>query len=151
MKLRGDGKYFVWDYWDPAGPWDYYPFGSPRHWVGVHPNGGYYGIDVDGIVTAYGTGWCSRRTTSTGSSPPTAISCGTGRLKNPEFQRIDGEKPAARVPPGLLWTALAPYDPTLRKIFEAEATADPASWEGLGFVATPAWVARFGPKSEAGR
>ena len=22
MKLRDDGKYFVWNYWDPGGPWD---------------------------------------------------------------------------------------------------------------------------------
>ena len=53
MRLRDDGKYFVWNYWDPAGPWDYKPDGSTKHWVGVHPNGGYYGIDVEGIVAAY--------------------------------------------------------------------------------------------------
>lgn len=35
-----------------TGAWDYKPDGSPKHWVGVHPNGGYYGIDVEGIVTA---------------------------------------------------------------------------------------------------
>ena len=23
MKLRENGKYFVWDYWDPGVPWDY--------------------------------------------------------------------------------------------------------------------------------
>ena len=28
MKLRDNGKYFVWDYWDPAGPWDYKADGS---------------------------------------------------------------------------------------------------------------------------
>ena len=53
MRLRDGGKYSVWNYWDPAGPWDYKPDGSPKHWVGVHPNGGYYAIDVEGIVTAY--------------------------------------------------------------------------------------------------
>src|ERR1035437_9488518 len=49
MKTRADGKYFVWNYWDPAGPWDYKPDGLTRHWVGVHPNGGYYAIDVEAI------------------------------------------------------------------------------------------------------
>src|SRR5207244_2283025 len=53
MRLQEHGKYYVWNYWDPAGPWDYKPDGSPRHWVGVHPNGGYYTIDVEGIVNAY--------------------------------------------------------------------------------------------------
>ena len=53
MRLRESGKYSVWNYWDPAGPWDSKPDGTPKHWVGVHPNGGYYGIDVKGIVTAY--------------------------------------------------------------------------------------------------
>ena len=28
MKLRDDGKYFVWNYWEPAGPWDYKADGS---------------------------------------------------------------------------------------------------------------------------
>ena len=40
MQLREEGS-LVWNYWDPAGPWDYKPDGSPKHWVGVHPNGGY--------------------------------------------------------------------------------------------------------------
>ena len=40
-------------YWQPAGPWDYKPDGSPKHWIGVHPNPGYYQIDVTGIVEAY--------------------------------------------------------------------------------------------------
>ena len=52
MKTRDNGQYFVWNYWEPAGAWDYKSDGSPKHWVGVHPNGGYYGIDVEAIVAA---------------------------------------------------------------------------------------------------
>ena len=48
-----DDKYVIWNYWDPAGPWDYKPDGSPKHWIGVHPNGGYYAIDVGGIAIAH--------------------------------------------------------------------------------------------------
>ena len=44
----------------------------------------------------------------------------------------------------MLWAALAPYDPTLRKIFEANF--NPAGWGGL--CARREWVARFGPKAE---
>jgi hypothetical protein len=53
MKLKDDGTYEIWNYWQPAGPWDYKPDGSTKHWVGVHPNGGYYWGDTRAIVAAY--------------------------------------------------------------------------------------------------
>jgi len=53
MKLKDNGTYQIWNYWQPAGPWDYKPDGSPKHWIGVHPNAGYYFIDTEGIVDAY--------------------------------------------------------------------------------------------------
>ena len=53
MKLKSDGTYEIWNYWQPAGPWDYKADGSPKHWVGVHPNGGYYQVDTRAIVDAY--------------------------------------------------------------------------------------------------
>lgn len=49
----GRATYVVWNYWDPAGPWDYQANGATKLWVGVHPNGGYYAIDVAGMVTAF--------------------------------------------------------------------------------------------------
>ncbi len=54
MTLKSDGTYEIWNYWQPAGPWDYKADGkTPKHWVGVHPNGGYYQVDTDGMVDAY--------------------------------------------------------------------------------------------------
>ena len=53
MKPLGNGTYEIWNYWQPAGPWDHKADGSTKHWVGVHPNGGYYGADASGIVAAY--------------------------------------------------------------------------------------------------
>ena len=53
MTLRSDGTYAIWNYWQPAGPWDYKADGSAKHWVGVHPNGGYYWGDTRAIVAAY--------------------------------------------------------------------------------------------------
>ncbi len=53
MKPKDDGTYEIWNYWQPAGPWDYKPDGSTKHWVGVHPNGGYYDDDNEGIVDGY--------------------------------------------------------------------------------------------------
>jgi hypothetical protein len=51
MKANDD-TYEIWNYWEPAGPWDYKPDGSTKHWVGVHPRGGYYEMDVSGAVAA---------------------------------------------------------------------------------------------------
>jgi hypothetical protein len=56
MKRKAGGAYEIWNYWEPAGPWDYWPDGSPKHWVGIHPNPGYYQIDLTGIVDAYDHG-----------------------------------------------------------------------------------------------
>jgi hypothetical protein len=53
MMPKSDGTYEIWNYWEPAGPWDYNPDGSTKHWVGVHPNGGYYDDDNEGIADAY--------------------------------------------------------------------------------------------------
>jgi hypothetical protein len=73
LKLREGGKYFVWNYWEPAGPWDYKGDGSTKHWVGVHPNGGYY---------------VSPRKTSNVSSLRTAISCGTKGHRERPFSAL---------------------------------------------------------------
>ncbi|MGD0999522.1 MAG: hypothetical protein ABSA67_02380 [Candidatus Brocadiia bacterium] len=149
MKLRENGKYFVWDYWDPAGPWDYKADGTTRHWVGVHPNGGYYSIDVDGIVAAYEHGLVFTKEDIARLIATNRDFMWNQQIKNAKFQRIDGEKadPRWAKTPGMLWVALAPYDPTLRKVFEANH--EPASWGGLNI--TPQWLARFGRKAEAGR
>jgi hypothetical protein len=53
MKLKAGGTYEIWNYWQPAGPWDYKPDGAPKHWIGVHPNPGYYQVDVAAIVDAH--------------------------------------------------------------------------------------------------
>lgn len=79
MKTRQDGTYFVWNYWDPAGPWDCKADGSPKHWVGVHPNGGYYGSMLRLSSRPSSTGWSSPRRIYSGSSPRTVTSCGTSR------------------------------------------------------------------------
>ena len=149
MKLRDNGKYFVWNYWDVGGPWDFQANGSLRYgqWVGVHPNGGYYGIDAEGIVTAYEHGLVFTKEDIARLIATNRDFMWNQQIKDAKFQRIDGEPPVRDLTPGVLWGALAPYDPTLRKIFEANN--DPGDWGGLG--STPEWVARFGRKPEAGQ
>lgn len=131
MTTRADGKFYVWNYWEPGGAWDY-ANGSPRHWVGVHPNGGYYQIDVAGIVTAYEHGLVFGRPEIDRLIATNRDYMWNQNLETPKFQRIDGgpADPRWSDHPGVLWTALAPYDATLRKLFLA--THNPASWGGLG-------------------
>ena len=71
------------------------------------------------------------------------------QVKDAAFKRIDGEKPDPRwaKTPGVLWTALLPYDATLRTVFEANH--DPASWGGM--AETPRYLARFAPGLRTGR
>ena len=140
MKTRDDGKYFVWNYWEPAGPWDYKTDGSPKHWIGVHPNGGYYEIDVEGIVDAF-----EHRLVFTRNDISRLIATNRDfmwnqNMEGARFQRIDGGAMDARWKnsPGVLWTALIPYDPVLKKIFMANH--DPSGWGGLG--ATPWFLSR---------
>lgn len=149
MRLRDGGKYFVWNYWDPAGPWDYKPDGSPKHWVGVHPNGGYYGIDVEGIVAAYEHGLVFSKEDINRLIATNRDFMWNRRIKGAKFQRIDGDRPDARWKnsPGVLWTALVPYDETLRRVLEANHKPD--GWGGL--AATPWYLALPAVKGQSGR
>jgi hypothetical protein len=131
IRSSQDGKFFVWNYWDPAGPWDYKPDGSPKHWVGVHPNGGYYTVDVEGIVAAYRRGLVFAKDDLDRLIATNRDFMWNRQVQGAKFQRIDGGSPDKRWAnsPGVLWTALVPYDQTLRKVFEANH--NPESWGGL--------------------
>jgi hypothetical protein len=139
MRTRVDGKYYVWNYWDPSGPWDYRPDGAPRHWVGVHPNGGYYAIDVEGIVAAFERGLVFTRSEIDRLIATNRDFMWNQQVAGARFQRIDGGLPDPRwlTSPGTLWTALVPYDSTLRKVLLANH--NPAGWGGLS--ATPWFLA----------
>ena len=55
----------IWNYWEPAGSWDFvanqaqndlygdWGIGGTKTWYGLHPNNGYYWIDTQCIVTAF--------------------------------------------------------------------------------------------------
>jgi hypothetical protein len=131
MKLREDGKYFVWNYWEPAGPWDYKADGSLKHWVGVHPNGGYYDADVQGIVCAYEHGLVFTKGDIERLIATNRDFMWNQALTGAKFQRIDGGQPDPRWPdsPGVLWTALVSYDAALKKVWMANH--DPSSWAGM--------------------
>jgi hypothetical protein len=131
MKTRHNGKYFVWNYWEPAGPWDYKSGGAPKHWVGVHPNGGYYGIDVEAIVRAREHGLVFDKEDMSRLMATNRDYMWNQKVEGAAFQRMDGGEADARWKdsPGVLWTALTAYDETLRKVFLANHK--PGSWGGL--------------------
>jgi hypothetical protein len=106
MKPKTDGTYEIWNYWEPAGDWDY-KNGLPKHWIGVHPNENYYNIDVEGIVAAYGHG----------------LVFGEDDI-NRLIATAIGEK--------RYWTALVPYSDTIQKQFED--TLKPDRWAALRTV-----------------
>ncbi|HVY72123.1 MAG TPA: hypothetical protein VHH73_19470, partial [Verrucomicrobiae bacterium] len=135
LKTRADGKYYVWNYWEPAGPWDYKPDGTPKHWVGVHPNGGYYEIDVEAIVDAFEHGLVFARAEIDRLIATNRDFMWNQQLQGAKFQRIDGGEvdPRWKNTPGVLWSALIPYDEKLRQVFLANHKPD--SWGGIG--ATP--------------
>lgn len=145
MKLRQDGTYFVWNYWDPAGSWDYKADGSPKHWVGVHPNGGYYGIDVEAIVTAFEHGLVFTKEDIQRLIATNRDFMWNQQVTGAKFQRIDGGQPDPRWrnSPGVLWTALVPYDEMLRRVFLTNH--NPSGWGGLS--ATPWFLALEGAGS----
>jgi hypothetical protein len=107
MKPGDDGSYEIWNYWQPAGPWDYRADGSPKHWVAVHPNGGYYFVDTSGIVDA----------------------CEHGLV----FTRADIDRLiATALATDRNWSALVPYSPEVQERFEAGLR--PNGWGGIAAV-----------------
>ena len=104
IKLKTNGTYEIWNYWEPAGPWDYKPNGSPKHWVGIHPNPGYYQVDLTAIVDAYDHGLV--------------------------FTRQDIEHLIATgIAQKRYWEALVPYSEAIQRKFENSLKPD--SWGGL--------------------
>lgn len=147
MRSRSDGRFLVWNYWDPAGPWDYHPDGRSKHWVGVHPNGGYYAIDVSGIVAAFERELVFKQDDIDRLIATNRDFMWNGRVEDAAFQRIDGEPadPRWKNSPGVLWSALVPHDERLREVFVANH--DPTGWGGL--ATTPWYLATFPPETRS--
>jgi len=117
MKLNDDGTFQIWNYWEPAGDWDYKinlrrVHLWPKRWIGVHRKTGYYDIDVESIVTAY--------------------------EHNLVFDQNDiMHLVKTALEDKRYWTALVPYNNTIQHEFEHHN--DPGSWDGLS--ATPWYLA----------
>jgi hypothetical protein len=121
---QSNGTYAIWNYWQPAGAWDndpnmkgIYDSNGAKHWIGVHPNNGYYVMDTESMVDAYEHGVVFTLS---------------------DIQRLVATNLAmVAVDPNLLWPALAPYNRTLQSVFES--TQVPDSWGG--YTTTPWYLA----------
>jgi hypothetical protein len=103
LRVGSDGTFEIWNYWQPAGPWDYI-HKAPKHWIGVHSNSGYYNLDVQGIVLAYQHHLV---------------------FDDRDIHRLIATALAQK----RYWTALVPYSDAVRENFESTLEAD--SWPGL--------------------
>ena len=99
-------------------------------------------IDVEGIVTAFEHGLVFDKTDLQRLIATNRDFMWNQKVEGAAFQRIDGGRPDARWKnsPGVLWTALVPHDPTLRRLFLANHKPD--SWGGI--ATTPWFLAREG-------
>jgi len=122
MTLQDDNSYQIWNYWQPAGAWDFNSIGLPKHWIGVHPKAGYYDIDVECIVTAFEHGVV---------------------FNNDDINRLI----ATALTDKRYWTALVPYNESIQKNFEENN--EPDSWSGLSD--TPWYLALQAQKLNSGR
>lgn len=107
MKTSDQDTYAVWNYWEPAGIWDYRRAGVPKHWVGVHPNPGYYAMDVEAMVQAYEHG---------------VIFTGSDILRLARTASAGSR----------FWPALAAHDSRTRR--QLEESLHPGEWSGLELV-----------------
>ena len=117
MTLNDDGTFQIWNYWEPAGDWDYKinlrrVHLWAKHWIGIHRKTGYYDIDVEGIVAAY----------------EHDLVFDQNDIRHLVKTALADER---------YWSALAPYNNTIQHEFEDHH--DPRSWAGLS--ATPWYLA----------
>ena len=122
MLPKEDGTFRIWNYWQPAGPWDYKLIAIPKHWIGIHPNPGYYSIDVESIVTAYEHGVV---------------------FNDEDIQHLIETALAGKRD----WVALSPFSNAIQQNFEE--TNKPDSWAGLS--STPRYLPLRVPNTDSNR
>lgn len=110
MRYYPDEDRYVWNYWEPFGPWDLNESNLPKHWVNVHPKAGYQKSEVDMFVEAYHTGVVfSERDIRCILN--TNLWMWNKSLDNPEFKGPEG-----RPGEGALWDSLADFYDTIKEL-----------------------------------
>jgi hypothetical protein len=141
---------YLWNYWEPLGPWDIdRQQGRVRHWVNVHPARNYQAREVAFMVEAYHTGLVfdqidMERLLRTNLGWMWNQDLETPRWRNAapwSPWRADGESGA-----GTLWSALADFDETARRLHARQlekGTIDQAYFERLVRARPPGFERRY--------
>jgi hypothetical protein len=121
---------YHWNYWEPAGQWDIDAVKTePRHWVGVHPYRNYQAGEVSEIVKAYNAGIVFTEDDIKAIINTNLKVMWNGDEENPKFANSNKDyHPKAAATPardkegvaGTLWTSLAQFDPTIRKLTQQQ-------------------------------
>lgn len=125
--------HYVWNYWEPFGPWDIdeSQSNSLRHWVNVHPYRNYQAGEIHEIVEAYHSGVTFNKIDIQRIINTNLKVMWNGDRENPEWRNSNyavqmaalGELPIKEAPgghfpnlAGTLWTGLADFSETVREL-----------------------------------
>jgi hypothetical protein len=148
--------HYVWNYWEPFGPWDIDRAGSkPRHWVGVHPYRNYQAGEVDQIVDAYHAGLVFDERDIQRIINTNLKVMWNGDREKPRFRNSNITHVPAKTPEpgsgyttaaGALWTGLLDFSENIRDLYalrfrDSSAGPDRIAFE-KGVLATPAGFKR---------
>lgn len=135
-RFRYTPDHYVWNYWEPLGPWDVDPeTDRPNHWVGVHPYRNYQAGEVADIAEAYHSGLVFDETDIRRIINTNLQVMWNGDRKNPRWRNSDSEGPwdeereSAREKhehgkAGTLWTGLLDFDQTIRDLYEVRLDSE---------------------------
>lgn len=119
-RLRIFAGGYVWNYWEPLGPWDIdLTEGRIRHWVNVHPTRNYQAREVAFVAEAYHTGIVFTRADIERIIHTNLENMWNGDMKNPRWRNagLGGAwAPQEQGRAGTLWSALADFDARARQL-----------------------------------
>ncbi|MEX0886010.1 MAG: hypothetical protein WD009_06180 [Phycisphaeraceae bacterium] len=129
-RMQRHGEQYVWNYWEPVGPWDLDPAepGGLRHWVQVHPHRNYQSGEVSKIVMAYHHGVVFTEADIRAIIHTNLEVMWDGDTSRPRFANanlvVDPGQSREREDTGsglagTLWTSLADFSDTVREIEDA--------------------------------
>jgi hypothetical protein len=127
---REDDKHVEWNYRDHAFPGDYESGvvgkGKTKTGAFVHPKGGYYELDAEGVVRAWDLGVFYTRPDIEKLIKTNLEFMFTGDEKNPKFKKIDGtfDKSGKYNYIGRLWPALGHFSQKTRDLWKAQIDND---------------------------
>jgi hypothetical protein len=119
-RLRLFAGGYVWNYWEPLGPWDIdLTEERIRHWVQVHPTRNYQAREVAFVAEAYHTGLVFTRADIEHIIYTNLENMWNGDLEKPRWRNagLGGAwAPQAKGRAGALWSTLGDFDARARQL-----------------------------------